>query len=182
MWLQKFIGKVIGERLTPLQRWYSAFCQMVNRIIYRGMLSWWIKTHRTSLLTNQMFFCKMTGCHQISTVVWVMVQPWESTFWPDDTPPPHLFFTSLSFSCATVRKMRFMFLSCLQPWTSLEDWTGTVIAETVCCCYQSPDLNKISWYTPTLYKCVQCSLVWPSVVLWLTVDVGATKCSDPILS
>ena len=108
MWLQKFIGKVIGERHMPLQRWYSTFCQMVNRIIYHDMLIWWIKTQRPSLMTNQMFFCKMTGCRQISTVVWVMVQPWESTFWPDAPPypPPHLFFISLSFSCAAVRKTR----------------------------------------------------------------------------
>jgi len=50
--------------------------------------------------------------------------------------------------------------------------------------FVSPDLNKISkWFTPALYEwCVQCSLVWHSVILWLMVDVGVTEGSDPILS
>jgi hypothetical protein len=84
----------------------------------------------------------------------------------------------------------------------LEDWTRTMIAETVYYYYHhhhyyfkihsrlivirwqsfvSADLSKISkWFAPALYECVQCSLVWLSVVT-LTVDVGATEDSDPIL-
>ena len=86
----------------------------------------------------------------------------------------------------------------------LEDWTRTMSAETVYYYYHhdhyyfkihsrllvirwqsfvSADLSKISkCFTPALYICVQCSLVWPSVVVWLTVDVGGTEGSDPILS
>ena len=48
----------------------------------------------------------------------------------------------------------------------------------------NPDLNiKSKRFTPALTeRCVQCSLVWSSVTLWPTGDVGATGSSDLIPS
>jgi len=38
---------------------------------------------------------------------------------------------------------------------------------------------RLKQLTPALYeRCMQCSLVWSSVALWATGDLGATESSD----
>ena len=103
-----------------------------------------------------------------------------------------LFITFLSPGIATSINMHVIFLLSRIIMSGL--LLGIVLS--VCTCWFSPISYQVAvfWLSPylnnilkplnsALYKhCVQCSLVWPSVVLWQTGDLGATKGSDLIPS